>query len=925
MRLYSPILTAILLSISLLPPAWAEVLPQPTYANTFCLFPINESWHVRRPGDREKLRAWVDEMRKVIGPERLYAHLGFAIISEGMERETFALARELGIGLVLQGSAVEHHTQSWGFPALLQDPVKGDRRFAQWFQDGSYYEPGHATDFSFGVRACASRYAKPVYELRKAADTARAKRVAQSFKEFPETVLATSGPIESEMNNGDNRWGDYGPFTIAEFRDYLTHRGIYAPGGPRAGFGYEGGAVFMNDPSPDRAAGPHSTFNQVFGTHFTTWSLRYWDPELFPGRVPLDAVGMPKEGEKGFVAGGFDAPRVWPGEAPPEGILAEGNDHFWDSWAGITEGHPGFREKLLNFWLRDYTLWLAEAGMPRDRIYTHQIPGESYGMGRLSRGASAVWTADTPHGSIGITTYFGAASDTDVFQKIVDRNPNWGIFEYHPHPIGALTAPVNEYLHSLYTCIRFRAHILTPISWTDREKDFVVYTGPFAAAMKEVMAALPDQPYFNRFYVNYTPPPVSDVIKSGSGHRIRLNWSPKIWPRLAWKWTDWREFDHFEVRSAGEKVLVSTRDNQAVVDGAVGLHVVAIKHTLRPQLPRVDGLTGSRGRLHWQEINDFFSDHYKVEILNAPNAPKPLQTLTARQSRIELPSVTGRLVVWCRVAACDGAGGRGPWSKVVQVSLPRPGRRLVNLQALPEAFSNSPDTAWRDIAVGGVEQPGLFQHPPPVDKGWSRAEFRFRLPATAPGQKILFVAETGLKDGSSVSDGVLFRVEVNGENRFERLTLPGTPWQPMEVDLTGDAGKDVVLALMTNAHINSAADWATWGDPQLLLTGKGVVERPMVTGIVANGKNGQGKVTLRWEGKASDGSLWANTPGFVGFRVYRGADRLFAISSGRRLGETRVPYFVDSNFTGRETFYRVTAYFKDGTESPPSEAIQYAP
>ncbi|MDQ2733034.1 MAG: hypothetical protein M3Y56_15360, partial [Armatimonadota bacterium] len=548
MRLVSPLrlLAGVLLWACVLPPARPEVLPQPTYANSFCLFPINESWHVHGPGDREKLKAWVEEMRTAIGPDRLYAHLGVAIISEGMERETFRLARELGIGLVLQGSAVEHHTQSWGFPALLQDPVKGDRRFAQWFQDGSYYEPGHATDFSFGVRACASRYAAPVYALRKAADTARAARVVESYKEFPDTVLATSGPIESEMHNGDNKWGDYSPFTIAEFRDYLTHRGIYSPDGLRGEFGYPGGLMFFVDPSPDRPVGTHPSFNQVFGTHFTTWSLRDWDPKLFPGRVPLDASGMPKPGEQGFIAGGFDAPRVWPGEAPPEGIQAEGNDRFWDSWAGVDDDHPGFREKLLNFWLQDYTRWLAGAGMPRDRIYTHQIPGESYGMGRLSHGASAVSTADTPHGSIGITTYFGAASDTKVFEKIVARNPNWGIFEYHPHPIGALTAPESEYLHSLYTCIQFRAHILTPISWTDRDKDFVVYKGPFAAAMKDVMASLPDQPYYNRAYVDYTPPAVSQVVKNVSGHRVHLTWSPKIWPLQRWQWTDWREFDHFE-------------------------------------------------------------------------------------------------------------------------------------------------------------------------------------------------------------------------------------------------------------------------------------------------------------------------------------------------------------------------------------------
>ena len=100
---------------------------------------------------------------------------------------------------------------------------------------------------------------------------------------------------------------------------------------------------------------------------------------------------------------------------------------------------------------------MAEAGVPRDRIFSHQIPGESNDPLRFSRGASAVWTADTPRGSIGITTYDGASRDANEFQKLVARNPNWGIFEYHPHPSGGVTAPIEEFLLSLRLCVRFRA------------------------------------------------------------------------------------------------------------------------------------------------------------------------------------------------------------------------------------------------------------------------------------------------------------------------------------------------------------------------------------------------------------------------------------------------------------------------------------
>jgi hypothetical protein len=145
------------------------------------------------------------------------------------------------------------------------------------------------------------------------------------------------------------------------------------------------------------------------------------------------------------------------------------------------------------------------------------------------------------------------------------------------------------------------------------------------------------------------------------------------------------------------------------------------------------------------------------------------------------------------------------------------------------------------------------------------------------------------------------------------------------VDLSAFAGKETVITLMVNPNANSAADWAAWGDPQVLLVGKGVAERPTVTGIVANGKEVRGKVTLRWQDKASDGSLWSAAAGFAGFRVYRGADRDFAADGSYRLGATTTREFVDGSFDGRETFYRVTAVFADGTEAPASQAIQYAP
>ena len=140
-------------------------LPRPDFSNTFCLVPINENWHLRKPADKETLTKTVKEMRDIFGPERLYAHLGVAIVSNGNERGTYDLARALNIGLVLQGGAIEHHSDEWGFLQLLRHRQQADRRLLQWFQDGRVTED--SKDSLAGVAACSSRYAKPVFTLRQ--------------------------------------------------------------------------------------------------------------------------------------------------------------------------------------------------------------------------------------------------------------------------------------------------------------------------------------------------------------------------------------------------------------------------------------------------------------------------------------------------------------------------------------------------------------------------------------------------------------------------------------------------------------------------------------------------------------------------------------------------------------------------------------
>ena len=902
------------------------VLPRPDYANSFCLFPIDEAWHAGSVAKDAELTKTIQQIREAIGPQRLYARLGIAIISNGNEPSTYALAKKLGIGLVLQNGLTDHH---WGADFLgpfLHDPKLADRRYVQWFQDGAYADPGSDDDYAFGVRPCISRYAKPIYQFRREQDMQTAVSCSSALKEFPGTIIAFSGPIEVEMHNGKDHWGDYSPFTLEEFRDYLTHRGIYAPGNVRAGEGYPGGGQFARDPSPGVAAGDHPSFNQTFGTHFTTWTLRYWDPIKFPQRLSINAPGMPGPGQKGYVQGGFDAPRIWPGQQNISGLHETGDARFWSAWAGTSDRSPGFREKLVSFWVNDHTRWMADAGIPRNRIFSHQIPGESYGIGRLTQGASAVWTAFTPYSGIGITTYFGAASDSAEFRKIVEMNPNWGIFEYHPHPINSLSAPVSEYLHSLYACLHFRAHILTPIAWNSTGNDFIVNTGPFAEAMKQLMASLPDQPYYNRSYVNYSAPPVRMVSQKSGAEGTLYVWSARIWKDLPFTWPNWNEYEHFEVLNGQGRILAETKDYSVLVSKwQKGVHVVAMKKAAPPPLPVVQNVSGDDGVLRWSQCDNFFCDHYLIEVYSSHSSNRPWKELTSENTICNVPAIAGTKKLWCRAAVCDGAGRHGPFSPMVSAGAPPPGAELVDMPAISPHVSNSPDAGWRSVSVGGIVKTALFEHPPLTGGGWSRALFTITLPALKKGRNILFLSSVGIKDGAKGSDGVVFRVEAGGRTLFNKLALPDGRWHKVAVDLTALEGRTVHFTLMTNMNKNSVSDWGAWGNPQILLTGPGAAPYPTVTGILALGKQENGKVTLVWNERASDGTLWTARKGFEGYRVYRGSSRDFIPGPENLLGSSNTARFTDTHFDGSQTFYKVTAMFAGGVESPPSEAVQYAP
>ena len=121
------------------------------------------------------------------------------------------------------------------------------------------------------------------------------------------------------------------------------------------------------------------------------------------------------------------------------------------------------------------------------------------------------------------------------------------------------------------------------------------------------------------------------------------------------------------------------------------------------------------------------------------------------------------------------------------------------------------------VDVEGIRKESIVAHPPRF--GQTLLQFLLSLPHA---EKMMFSFSMGLQDGCS--DGVLFKVLVNGETQFEHFTdTPG--WAEAHISLSEFAGETLLLELVTDPHENYNCDWAHWGD--LLITAEDAgVEAP---------------------------------------------------------------------------------------------------
>jgi len=601
----------------------AEDLPRASTENCFYIMPLFEQ--IRVPGALtiEEKRAQFLKMKQQLGTGNLYHRLGFSGIYapnvDAEVRDNCKLAQEYGIhlGLIF---ADQSHTRN-----DLRNVAAKDFRLFQWRKDGIDWKgaftssgeleiPEDQRDYKIPT---PSRLATPLQEYNAEQVQKWAEAVKKLMADFPGVITCINGPIEEELPVGgysnQDKLGDYSPYAITEFRDWLQHKGIYdATSGKFKGEGaislivgnfidFKGTqrSQFYDDPTPDDSFGTGVSFNTFFGTNFTSWNLRYWDLIVYPDPIVDENFDCTHETGPGFTNGGFDAPRI-----------LSGTNKFWRAWSyeindqgGIyPQGNPatpafGFRQTMVRNFVRDLFDVLCNSGLPRNIMYAHQIPGEALssftgGNNRLRSSASTIWSGYLEKSqTVGITRF--SSIDPDLITQYAN---DWGIFEWHTSPNTDANSQVlyDKSRSDLTNYYTHKCHYLFPGWWKsvpDNDLRFPLNDSRFADAIRDFIQGTKEVPYNQQgIAADYTPPVVGGVYGYFENNALTVNWDEKIWSDLLARWSDWGDFLHFEVQKSLDGINWGNSESSTI--SSVSINAAKATYQIRVRAVSKKSLAG---------------------------------------------------------------------------------------------------------------------------------------------------------------------------------------------------------------------------------------------------------------------------------------------------------------------------------------------
>lgn len=449
-----------------------------------------------------------------------------------------------------------------------------DIRNAQWYNDNNLAADDQIKNkaamktYVFGT---LSRYARKTRAHLKAKSLAAFRHLAKAIRENSDTLVAVSGWGEAELNyhrinhqkSAQDWFCDYSPFAVLEFRDWILHQGEYDDAkGAFRGQGWSGGG------SRYRGSSGLAAFNAEFGTSFRTWDLRFfhWDLDDDYDKVPTDEKnadfnaipfatykqgGMMPDGGAYHIAGGFDPPRVM-----------EPGKKYWDLW-------NRFRESMVAAFVREAAAWAHEAGIPADRWYSHQIPGDylfntepatPQKNARYYTSAATLASADIgDFGHPGATIYdvrfpdWFARTTLHGVPAMAKLSDWWAIMEFdpelYPPEFELKQSPPEAILEQYLNVYSHGAKLINFWRWWDESKEHRIKGMNKEPALAEFIRRIKDKAGSKDLGVIFTPPQVNGAVAilDAETKAVKVEWNAHIWSNESWFWRDWGDFGGFEV------------------------------------------------------------------------------------------------------------------------------------------------------------------------------------------------------------------------------------------------------------------------------------------------------------------------------------------------------------------------------------------
>jgi hypothetical protein len=517
------------------------VLPKPCFEN--CVF-VEVQCGIS--GGRAERLAELKEFYELVGPQRLYVRV--SLLSDNWTGRPLTDDDYRSLGMF------HAHFKTVILGRNRRGLFQGDMRTCQWLSNGTHglKKEGEGGPPFYTL----SRYNDKVWKIMEADARSAGREFAAALERgSPVSILAIPNELTYSFPVPAGTGAGYEPHMVAEFRDWLAHRGRYAKGGPYEGEGRPGGAMFSDDPSPARARGRHPSFNAAFKTAFSTWDLKYWDIEKFPDPLPPGSALCPGPGEQGHIRGGFDAPR-------------ETSDPLINFWQGTDHEKPSFRALAVYRALAMIQKTVLDAGVPKERIFTRSKErwfGRFAGFARntLMKAIVPGWTAYTPFGNPGYNFYLNGGTSETLTRSIAlnlketDRTV-WAVTEFHPFSDHAMEHDADAYFESLK---RFWEMELPPryigcAKWDSVRKHknrWRVKGTAFVEALRRFVRWLPDRPFpflKARRPAAWLPPAVHGLAFAREGEDAKISWAGRIWEGDVVEWTGWADFGKFEVCTA---------------------------------------------------------------------------------------------------------------------------------------------------------------------------------------------------------------------------------------------------------------------------------------------------------------------------------------------------------------------------------------